>query len=358
MFQRVIQVYQQRGLTNNMAYTTINKSTAHFNTKLHTGTGSSQSISGIGFQPDLCWFKKRDGTTEHQLYDAVRTATKVISSQNTDAEWTESTGLTSFDSDGYTLGGASGTNGSSNTYAVWNWKANGAGSTNNDGSVTSTVSVNATAGFSIVKYNVGSSGAITVGHGLGSAPELIITKGYSGTSNWIMSADALHQTWETYMLLNTNQAESDSNLWEDVAPTSTVFATSSPVYGNNMENIAYCFKSIDGYSKIGSYWGNSDSAGSFIYTGFKPKFLMLKRINGDDWWGMYDSKRNPSNTIDKRIYANANDAEGTSSNVAFLSNGFQIRTTDSAINNSSGEYLYYAVGQTIVGTNNVPATAF
>jgi len=342
-----------------MAYTTVNKSTAHFNTKIYTGTGSSNAITGVGFQPDLVWLKDREATYDHNVFDAVRGATKYIYTNATDAEVTHAERLKSFDSDGFTLGTQAAVN-SSNDFVSWNWKANGAGVTNNDGSVTSTVSVNATAGFSIVKYNVGSGGAITVGHGLGSAPELIISKGYSSASNWILGADVLSPTWENYVLLNGSQVEADSTLWEDVAPTSTVFATSSAVYGNNLDNIAYCFKSIPGYSRIGLYKGNnSQNDGVFIYTGFAPSCVMIKNLIVAEHWVIHDNKRPGYNGNGYYLYPNLSNVEATnntSHTVDLLSNGFKIRSDNDQWNDAANT-LYMAWGQTIVGTNDCPATA-
>ena len=350
-----------------MAYTTINKSTAHFNTITWTGNDASpRAMTGVGFQPDLCWSKTRGSTKSHQLIDSVRGVTKTIST-NTDGAEGSSYGngfLQSFDSDGFTsVTGSSETsnwNGNGLTYVGWNWKAGGSTSSNTDGSITSTVSANTTAGFSIVKYVGNSTAGATVGHGLGVVPQLILFKRLSASNAWI-TGDMVN-SFTKIMFLNTTAASTtDSNAFNDTNPTSSVFTLGSALgTGTNYSGddyIAYCFANINGYQRVGGYTGNGNADGTFIYTGFKPKFLILKRTDGTDWWGMYDAVRNPSNVVGERIYTNTNDAGADVTNVDFLSNGFKLRVTDGAINGSGGSYIYYAVGQSLVGSNNIPCTA-
>ena len=344
-----------------MAYTTVNKSSLHQNTVLYTGNNTGQSITGVGFQPDLVWNKSRGNTESHNVWDAVRGTTKGLVTNAGDAESTWATGLTSFDSDGFTVGSLDSLNDNSLNFAAWCWKANGAGSANTDGSINSTAtSANTTAGFSIVKYT-GTGSNATVGHGLGVAPKMILIKGVAATW-WFVYHAGIPTPTTAKLNLNTNGHNNDAqaSYWNSTAPTSSVFSlgTEGSVNSSGADYIAYCFADVAGYSKMGNYKGNGNANGVFIYTGFKPKFLILKRANGDDWWGLYDSIRSPYNVTKERIYPNTNDAGADVTNVDFLSNGFKLRKTDSAINGDAGNYIYMAFGQSLVGSNNVPCTAF
>ena len=344
-----------------MAYTTVNKSSLHQNTVLYTGNNTGQSITGVGFQPDLVWNKSRGNTESHNVWDAVRGTTKGLVTNAGDAESTWATGLTSFDSDGFTVGSLDSLNDNSLNFAAWCWKANGAGAANTDGSINSTAtSANTTAGFSIVKYT-GTGSNATVGHGLGVAPKMILIKGVAATW-WFVYHAGIPTPTTAKLNLNTNGHNNDAqaSYWNSTAPTSSVFSlgTEGSVNSSGADYIAYCFADVAGYSKMGNYKGNGNANGVFIYTGFKPKFLILKRANGDDWWGLYDSIRSPYNVTKERIYPNTNDAGADVTNVDFLSNGFKLRITDSAINGDAGNYIYMAFGQSLVGSNNVPCTAF
>jgi hypothetical protein len=351
-----------------MAYTTINKSTDYFNTKLYTGNGSTQTISGVGHQPDLTWVKVRSETGGHRLADAVRGYTKYIFSNGTDAEGTNSNNITSWNSDGFALGNGS-INENTRTYASWNWKANGAGSSNTDGSITSTVSANTTSGFSIVSWSGDGSDA-TIGHGLSSTPKMIIHKHRSGSVQW----NVYHASAGTggYLRLDSTSAFSSNSGFFGTAPTSSVFSPGSHSYmsGSGNDNIAYCFAEKTGYSKFGSYVGNGNADGSFIYTGFKPAFVMIKRISNTDNWYMKDNKRsgtaalqnfgqmNPNQT--QHPSANNSNAENKASAFAtdILSNGFKLRGTDAGLNQSGESYIYMCFAEaSLVGTNNVPCTA-
>ena len=334
-----------------------------FNTKLWTGTGSENAITGIGFQPDFTWIKNRAATENHKLYDAVRGVTKNIYSNLTNAEGTDAQSLKSFDSDGFTLGTESALNANGQNIVGWNWKANGAGSANTDGSInTTSTSVNTTAGFSISKYT-GTGSAATVGHGLGSAPEVIIVKRLDSTSDWSMYWKVLGTN--KYIYLNDTAAvatDSSSEFWNNTAPTSTVFSVKSAAYTNGSGNtyVAYCFAPKTGFSKFGEYAGNGNDDGPFIYTGFKPAMIILKRKDSADGWFMYDTKRSPINVMDDYLLTNANSAEvGTSAvNIDFVSNGFKLRNDDGGHNNSSGTYIYLAFAEEpLVASNGTPATA-
>jgi len=342
-----------------MAYTTINKSTDYFNTKTWTGTGSSNALTGVGFQPDWTWIKQRGGTTDHHLYDAIRGVTKALASNTNEAENTKATGLTAFGSDGFTLGADSGVNGSSNTYVGWNWKAGGAGSSNTDGSVTSTVSANTTSGFSIVKYTNPSSGSpFTVGHGLGAAPKMIMIKNITGsTQNWGVYHVA--SGFGKYLQLNTTIDEATANLV--TATSNTTFSTYYDHHTAGVDLIAYCFAEIKGFSKIGFYRGNGNADGAFAYTGFKPAFVLFKEYTGagDANWVIQDSKRVGFNPNNNRIYPNDSAAENTSSfRIDMLSNGFKLRSSDGDANENGNNFLYLAFAEApLVGSNNVPCTA-
>ena len=338
-----------------MAYSTIDKSTAHFNTKLYTGNGSTQSITGVGFQPDWVWGKNRSTTGSHNLCDVVRGATKIVYSNLTDAEGTDTNSFTSFDSDGFSIGSQSNINGNGNSIVAWNWKAGGTASSNTDGSVTSTVSANTTAGFSIVKFTTSSSGsADTIGHGLGVAPSLVICKATSAVDNWFVYHKSLGATKRT--MLNLSNATDTNNIWNNTTPTSSVFSLALSNFGSSRSGVAYCFAEKPGYSKFGSYTGNGNADGPFIYTGFKPAFIILKKTNDIANWMMYDNKREGYNVDNDHLKPNTNEAEGTSDDLDLLSNGFKLRTSGSGEN--SGNFIYMAFAENpIVGSNNVPAVA-
>jgi hypothetical protein len=348
-----------------MAYTTINKSTDYFNTKLYTGNGAdATAYTGVGFQPDWTWIKKRNGTNYHVLTDAVRGATKQIYSNDTSAEQTVASGLQSFNADGFTLGTNADTNGNGGTYASWNWLAGGAGSANTDGTINSTVSANTTAGFSIVKWTGNGTNDATIGHGLGVAPKMIIVKNTSDSVNWRVWHTSLSAN--NVLFLNTNQAEmtpaAQGNGYIKTVGTSTfsTYAGSTDdngVNGNGDAMIAYCFAEKSGYSKFGSYTGNGNADGTFVYTGFKPTFLLVKRTDSTSNWTIVDSIREPTNDITKYMDVNLAIAEGNYTGWSFLSNGFKFINTDAGINANGGTFIYMAFGQTIVGSNNIPATA-
>jgi len=343
-----------------MAYTTINKSTDYFNTKLYTGNGSTQSITGVGFQPDWLWIKERDGTSSHALQDAVRGNNKKLMSNSTDAESTETAYVTSFDSDGFSLGANNGINQSGVTNVAWNWKANGAGSSNTDGSITSTVSANTTAGFSIVKYT-GNGGVSTVGHGLGVAPNLIINKNFeSGSTSWFVGLI----DWTKRLKLEGTNDWATNTVWNDTAPTNQVFSLNGTnANSSGQDYIAYCFVEKTGYSKFGKYTGNGNADGTFVYTGFKPAYVMFKKTNSTTSadWQIQDNKRPSYNPLPYYLEANTSNAEvdwTSSFPLDFLSNGFKFRSSGSQANNSGDSYIYIAFGQSLVGTNNIPCTAW
>ena len=353
-----------------MAYTTVNKSSSFMNPKLYTGNSSARTISGVGFQPDFTWLKVRDGATAHFLFDVLRGPLYRIQSNSTNTSVSAANTLTAWNSDGFALGTENDTNNNSYSYASWNWKANGAGSSNTAGSINSTVSVNTTAGFSICKWT-GSGANATIGHGLGAVPKMIIVKNTSTTDSWMVyhvgSGSNAYLHLET-----TNAALSPSTAqFQATTPTSSLFyvGTADGTNKSSSTMIAYCFADIQGYSKFGSYVGLGGTNYPFIYTGFKPAFVMAKRTNSTSNWVMYDNKRQYNNIEGQynpqrpRLASNLSAAESsfTSDNgVDLLSNGFVVRdNSDDAytINISGSTYIYMAFGQSIVGSNNIPATA-
>jgi hypothetical protein len=344
-----------------MAYTNINKSSEHFNTKLWTGTGNNgNAISGVGFAPDLVWVKNRTNTYDHVLFDRVRGDNKHIESNNTSAEENEANTL-AFGSDGYSVG-TNTLNENNQSIVGWNWKANGQGSSNTDGSINTTyTSVNTTAGFSISKYVGNDTSGATVGHGLGVVPKMIIVKRLSGSAqNWVVYHQSLGNTDGLY--LNTTDTTVGTNtFWNNTTPTSTVFTigNSSKVNGGGGSDsyIAYCFAEKTGYSKFGSYIGNGNADGSFIYCGFKPTFVMVKQSTSSTDWFIVDNKRPEYNVVNKLLYPNGSYVEGTTNILDFTSQGFKLRSTDQTFNKDGNTFIYMAIGQSLVGTNGVTAKA-
>ena len=332
----------------------------YFNTKLYTGNNTStNAITGVGFQPDWTWIKVRNTGDSHRIYDAVRGSTKHISSNATVAE-NNLYQLTSFDSDGFTIGSNDlSVNGNYN-YTSWNWKANGAGSANTDGSISSTVSVNTTAGFSIVKWT-GSGADGTIGHGLGVAPKMVIVKSLANTTNWMVYHASLGNAKEIY--LNGTSASAASTAWNSTIPTSSVISLDGG--GGNGVNasgdyVAYCFAEKKGFSKFGSYKSNNSTDGVFIYTGFKPAFVLCKVTDTTtNDWTLLDSARDTYNVAGKRLYPNLSGTESEVARADFLSNGFKLRGTGSDMNGPAGYgYIYMAFAEEpLVSSNDIPATA-
>jgi hypothetical protein len=332
----------------------------YFNTKIYTGNGSAgHSITGVGFQPDWVWIKTRSDSNNHTIFDAVRGVTKRLRSNQDNAENTSS-GVTSFDSDGFTVGSDSA--GNSGTMVSWNWKANGAGSANTDGSINTTAtSVNTTAGFSISTYT-GTGSNATVGHGLGVVPNIVLVKSTSAQQHWCMYNSNLGNT--SRLLLNlTNAVETSRSEWNSTTPTSSVFSVNNDdvVNGSSATYVAYCFAPIKGFSAMASYKGNGNVNGSFIYTGFSPAIIIAKKTSGVSDWIIWDNKRDGYNETIKRVYPNepAPEENSTTQGVDFLSNGFKLRGTSSnAWNASGGSYIYMAFAEEpFVASNGVAATA-
>jgi hypothetical protein len=468
-----------------MAYTTIDKPTDYFNTVLYTGNATARSITGVGFQPDWLWIKKRSESGNHRLVDSIRGATKELLSDATDAEATTSGQVTSFDSDGFSLGTSNSTNKNTITFVAWNWKAGGSapaitytvkvvsdsgnkyrfddfgtsavtldlqeggtytfdqsdssnsghplrfsttsngthgggseyttgvtttgtpgsagaktvitvsasaptlyyyctqhsgmggqantnstfGSSNFAGSIQSTVSAGSTQGFSIVSYTSNGSASQTVGHGLGAVPQMIISKnrdsGSSSYNYWTVYHHSLATANDKKLKLNTTDAESTTNEWGDTDPTSTVYSIHTGGDGTTNHSsdkiIAYCFAEKKGYSKFGSYTGNGNADGPFVYTGFKPAWVLIKVTSTTNDWEIHDNKRQPFNEMNAILQPNLSDAETPSSQnrqTDFLSNGFKLRNGNTQNNLSGGSFIYMAFAESpFVNSNGIPNNA-
>ena len=336
--------------TFNLSTPTIPNGAAYFAATTYTGNGTSQSISnavnGTSFQPDFVWYKDRSVARDHALFDVTRGALDLLSSNNTGAASSVAGTLTSFNSNGYSIGSAANANGSGETYVGWQWKANGTGVSNTSGSITSTVSANITAKFSVVTY-VGTGAAATVGHGLGAVPSMIIVKGRSTAGDpWAVYHSSLANT--QYLYLNTTAAVATGvNLWNSTTPTSSVFSIGSAQDTNRSAGtlVAYVFAAVAGYSAFGSYTGNGSTDGPFVFLGFMPRFLMVKRTDGVSNWNMADSMRPAYNPEDKILLANSNSVELSSYPVDFTSNGFKVRNTEGGYNTNGGTYIYMAFAE-------------
>jgi hypothetical protein len=331
-------------VTTNLPEPTVADGGEYFNTVLYTGNASTNAITGVGFQPDWVWIKSRSNTYFHRVFDAVRGATKALYTNDTLAEETKTGELTSFDSDGFSLGGDTGANGSGATFVAWNWKANGAGVSNTDGTITSTVSVNTTSGFSIVNWTSTGSNA-TVGHGLGVAPAMVIVKGRSATSQWFTWHTSLTSGAYALILNLTDAQDSYPTVFNSTTPTSSVFSVGTSLT-NGTTAVAYCFAPVAGYSAFGSYTGNGSADGTFVFTGFRPRWVMLKRTDAGDGWLIRDSIRNPYNVTNLALLANESTAEYVDTTlIDFTSNGFKFRHQNSLQNASGGTYIYMAFAE-------------
>ncbi len=349
-----------------MAYTTIDDPSAYFQTKLWSGNGvAGTSITNDGnsdLQPDFFWAKVRNHTYNHIVLDSTRGLTKRIIPNSTDAEDTFSGFMDSFDTDGFTLDNDVNTNESGKTYVAWQWKANGGTRTTNTESGNNPAGgyqANTTAGFSIVDY-VGTGATGTMAHGLGAVPQVIIIKDRSEAAAWIVYHH-VNGNGKLLKLNTTDAVATESTVFNDTTPTSSVFTIGSANNTNKNDNnfIAYCFTPIQGYSKFGSYTGNGSTDGPFIYTGFKPAFLIVKRYDTTGNWLMYDNKRDIDNEALSYLLPNKNDAESTAATgLDLLSNGFKLRISGGSWNGSGNNYIYMAFAEhPFVSSEGVPVTA-
>jgi len=341
-------------------YTTIDDAGSYFNPKLWVGSTSSNVITGVGFQPDWLWIKDRDSTANSVLTDAVRGTDSQLYSNSTSAEGTLSTVVTSFDSDGFTISPSYPTDG--NDFVTWCWKAGTTTGIAGSPSITpNSYSFNATSGFSIIEYT-GTGVAATLPHGLGVAPKMIIAKKTSGADGWGVYHAGMDATPEDYyMFLDTNAAKADSTMWNDTAPTSTLFSigTGGDINGSSAVFIAYCFAEIQGFSKFGTYTGNGNADGPFIYTGFRPALLIIKRTDGTGGWRMYDINRLGYNVSNYQLAANVNSVAQTDVVLDIVSNGFKLRTSSASNDNGSGQAIIYAAfaDAPLVNSSGVPVNA-
>ena len=351
-----------------MAYTTIDDPTIYFNTVLYTGNGSSQSITGVGFQPDWVWIKQRNEARSHSIFDVIRGVQVQLKSNDADAESTASSFLTAFGTDGFTYGSSDNGNKSSSTYVSWNWKAGGSASSNTDGSITTSVSANTTAGFSIVSWTGNGTDGASIGHGLVN-PNLSIIKrrdgsGHSWNVNGHPNTALFANDGDTLNLDNTNALSNSStkeiDLSTDSGTTCTFVDAGNDINLSGGSFIGYFFKNIKGYSKIGSYTGNGNADGTFVYTGFRPALIIAKRSSATDHWVMFDNKRSTFNQVANTLFPNGNYTESTSTDYAldFTASGFKFRNTDGAINANGSTYIYMAFAESpFVNSNGVPTNA-
>lgn len=349
-----------------MAYTTISNPTEYFNTVLYSGTGSEASITGLNHEPGLVWFKKRSATEHHFIYDQLRGALKKIAPSNANAESTETQTLKSFDSDGFTLGTSAEVNGGSTTYVAWSWKGGSSNTSisasgSGDGYINAaTVRANPTSGISIVQYT-GANSQISnyqhtkLTHGLGAKPDMIWTKETGGSDDWIVGLTTYN---DGHLHFNSTDARSGADFtgnWNTSDATHFSLGNDSKLNNNGDTYIAYIFKAIRGYSSFGEWTGNGSSDGNFIYTGFRPAFVLFKdRANNGANWVIHDDKRDTSNPVDTVLKPSATDAESTSTFADFVANGFKVRA-----NFGTGSTFIYAAfaAAPLIGSNGVPANA-
>ena len=329
-----------------MAYTTINDPEKYFRIKLYTGnatdaTGITFDTTDTTMQPDLIWIKNRNSTNENNLANSVSGATKYLHSNINQAETTAANSLQSFDSNGFTVGVNANFNTNNNTYVAWCWKET------------------ADAGFDIVSYT-GNATARTISHSLSAVPKFMLVKDRtaSNTNRWATYHPVMGNTHTMYLELDN--AKADESYWNDTTPTSSVFSVSNEVTvnANTSTYIAYLFADVQGFSKFGSYTGNGNADGAFVFTGFRPAYVMVKRVDDAHNWWIWDNKRDPENLVDQYLYANENNAEGTDTWGDFLSNGFKLRMNYTGGNASGGTYIYAAFAEApFVNSNGVPCNA-
>ena len=359
-----------------MAYTDIDKSDDYFNTLTYAGNGTSgRSVTGVGFQPDFVWFKNRSDTDPHKVFDVARGVGKSIKTNSTDTQATneENGYLSAFNSDGFTLTAGSTSiqdvNNNGENYVSWNWLGGGSASTNTTGSINSSVSVNTTAGISILTFTGSGSGAAeNVGHGLGVTPKLMIGKNldssHSVFGSWMVGGLGVSSSFNfstNYINLNkTNGLSSDAGgtVW-NAEPTSTLVKFSNFFNTASNDYVMYCFAEKKGFSNFGTYTGNGSSDGTFVYTGFKPAYIMMKRTSaGGNSWRVYDNKRDPFNEMDNALFPDDSAIEGNYDAIDFVSNGFKWRNSSAAINGSGSTYMYMAFAENpFVTSTGIPTPA-
>jgi len=355
-----------------MPYSTIDKPSSYFNTVLYTGNGSTQSITGVGFKPDWVWTKSRSTSGYHRVYDIIRGTSLALFPNDAGAEATNS-GVTSFDSNGFTMGSINNDNGT--TYSSWNWLANGTGASNTSGTITSTVSANTTSGFSVVTWSGSGTNDQTIGHGLGVAPSFIIHKNRTygsgdATGHWIVKTKEKINSSGSGSILYLNQTNAYSdNVHGTLIPSGSTLlqvkgGSGSPsdfwVNASGSNYVAYCFAEIKGYSKFGSYTGNGNADGTFVYTGFKPAFIMIKSSSSAVGnWLIQNNKMQGFNKNNDELYANLSDSAYVGTDrTDLLSNGFKTRINSNENNASGVTYIYMAFAESpFVSSKSIPTTA-
>lgn len=343
--------------TANLPASNIPNGAQYMAATTYSGNSSTQSIVNSGnnttattFAPDFVWIKSRSGALSHYLNDSVRGPYKTLFSNLTNAEYNgtaDSDGVSTFNSNGFTLlngTNAANYNASGSTYVAWQWKANGTAVTNNAGSITATVSANTTAGFSIATYTGNATTNATFGHSLGVAPNMVIIKNRAATTFWYVFHSSLPATYNLY--LNDTAAQQADNVIRSTSSTTVTVSSSSAVNASGQSMVAYCFAAVRGYSAFGSYTGNASTDGPFVYCGFRPRFVMVKRTDSTENWYIHDSARDTYNQVNAVLFPNLSNAEGASNaNMDFTSNGFKIRENGTASNASGGTYIYAAFAE-------------
>jgi len=356
-------------------YTTIDDPSVYFQTAIYNGNGGANTITNDGnanLQADWLWFKERSSTSSHHIFDTSRGvggSGKALYTNNTDAEAAD-TALTSVNTDGFTLANTGGFNENGQTNVCWQWKCNGGTtSSNSSGSITSTVQVNTTSGFSIVLYTGNATEDATVGHGFSSAPDVVIVKRRSGgTGYWIVSSNNLDAQGTTggspdsprNLYLNDTTAGQSDRVIRQINATTVNLQSQASANSNGDNYVLYNFKKVQGYSDFNHYVGNASADGPFVHTGFKPAWLMIKRSDSSANWHIYDNKRDATNVVETALQANTNSAEFTTTNkLDFLSNGFKLRGASQSTTNADGAtYFYMAFAESpFVSSAGVPTTA-
>jgi hypothetical protein len=344
--------------TPTIGATASTQANSYMDVSLYTGNGANPRtpVSNLNFAPDFVWIKDRSSTAFHNISDSVRGVSKIIQSNTTSVEQAAPNGGVSvFNSNGFTVQGSStvsDVNQNGNAFVAWNWNAGGSTVTNTSGSISSQVRANTSAGFSVVTFSTNaSSGGATIGHGLGVAPSMILMKARNQTYSWDVYHVSVGATYRLRLNTSAGREGPSSDYWNSTTPTSSVFSINQGFYGTGVNTVAYCFSEVAGYSKFGSYTGNSSTDGAFVYTGFRPRFVMFKCFtNSGTYWVIIDSARNTSNLSSTQLFPNASDADTTGGSadqpIDILSNGFKLRGTGGAGNESPQSYLYMAFAET------------
>lgn len=330
--------------TANLPEPVIKRSNTQFDVVTYTGNGGQQTIGGLNFTPDLVWIKSRSAATDHALYDTVRGATKDLASNTNDAETTQTTGLTAFNSDGFTIDSLAKINTNAATYVAWCWNAGETTTTNTAGSITSTVRANPSAGFSVVRFTAPASGAYTLGHGLGVTPSFVIIKETSSSGPApIVYHVSINPGTNNYLVLSSTVATaSAAGIWGTGFTSNFISSTAGTGVNQNATAIAYCFAPVAGFSSFDSYTGNGNANGPFVHLGFKPALVIIKMSSSTGDWVMLDDKREGYNVDNDPLWANLTTTEGTTDLIDFTANGFKVRSTDANVNTNAGTYIYMA----------------